>query len=254
MKEKIKTILRRFPHLYRAFQRCYGKVLVVAESLAGTNIDEKEEKRWARRHLSEGNNWAISGYWNIRDHPATKFLAERIKIFSPFSSVLEVGCNCGPNLFLIAKNFPEVELKGIDISPMAVQRGNELLLKEGLLNVKLLVGKANDLSQFSDKSFDIVFTKAVLSHIGPSKIRKVIEEMIRVSKRTLILVEYHEPSRKDESAALGIRLGYSHRWKRNYLTLLRKFVPGAKINIIKIPRGVWEGEWAEMGYLIEVIF
>jgi len=246
--EKIKSFLRKWPKLYNLFQICYGRIHLLKEKILKINIDEKEEKRWERRHFYEGKDWSLKGYWKVRNHPATHFLLKEIEKFSPFSSILEIGCNCGPNMYLIAKKFPSVVIKGIDINPLAIQTGKELLVKEGISNAELFVGKAQCL-QFIDKSFDIVFSKAVLSHIGPTKISKVIAEMLRVSKKALILIEYHEPAQRNETAALGIRLGYSYRWRRNYITLLKKIAPEAKIFVSRIPPEVWGSGW----YIVKVI-
>ncbi len=249
--EKLKSFLRKWPLFYRFMQNVYGKVKIFVEYVTRTNIDEKEERRWSNRHLLEGDDWAIEKYWEARNHPGTQFLVEKIASYSPFSSILEVGSNCGPNLYLLAKKFPKVNIEGIDINPMAVQKGNELFAKEGISNVKLSLSKADNLSKFPDKSFDIVFAKAVLCHIGPSKVSGVIKEMARVSKNVMILVDYHDPSETDESSILGTRIGHSWRWKRNWVALLKKLVPQAKIALIKIPEEVWEGDWGKMGYIIK---
>lgn len=79
------------------------------EYFLGTQVRERE---WATRHLRKGererddwgkgsNDW-IKGYWDSQDHPHRPFLIERISKFSP-NSILEIGCNCGPNLHLLAK-------------------------------------------------------------------------------------------------------------------------------------------------------
>ena len=102
-------------------------------------------------------------------------------------------------MYLIAKKFPNAEVRGIDINPMAIQKGDEWLAQEGISNVKLSVGKADELGQFQDGSFDIVFTDAVLVVIGPDKIKEVIKEIIRIARRALIMVEWHcfEPQLRD---------------------------------------------------------
>jgi ubiquinone/menaquinone biosynthesis C-methylase UbiE len=216
--------------------------------LFGTKI---EERRWARRHFQHGKD-GIKDCKEVRNHPHRQFLMEKIEAFSPISSILEIGCSYGPNLYLIAKKFPNAKIEGIDINPRAVQIGNELFIKEGISNVKLLVGKADELDQFQDKSFDIVFTDAVLLYIAPDKIRKVIREMIRVTRQALILVEWHCEHQDKDPFSLGV-YHFGH-WKRNYLNLLKQFVPKEKIRVIKIPEQLWPNEgWREFGYIIEVI-
>ena len=49
--------------------------------------------------------------------------------------------------------------------------GNEQLAQEGIPSVRLMVGKADELDQFQNSSFDIVFTNALLIYAGPDKIR-----------------------------------------------------------------------------------
>lgn len=147
------------------------------------------DEEWATRHLDDGEDW-IEGYWKSRDHPHRAFLLDKICEFSPIHSVLEIGCASGPNLYNIAKKFPDAEIRGIDVNPMAVQKGNEWFRQEGLSNVKLEVGKAQDLKRFPDKSFDVAFTDAVLIYVPPEEIRQVAREMLRIG-RVLVLNEWH---------------------------------------------------------------
>ncbi len=177
---------------------------------------------------------------------------EKISNFSPFFSILEIGCNCGPNLYLIAKKFPNIEIKGIDINSIAIKYGNELLTKEGISNVKLLVGKADELNQFQDNKFDIVFTDALLIYIGPDKIKKIMQEMFRITRRALILTEWHSENQDKDPYGLGIY--HFGCWKRNYVNLLKHFIPKDRIHLTKIPKEIWPDEnWQNLGYIIEII-
>lgn len=239
MKDKLKYFLGQYPLLYEKIR-----------SLLGTRI---EEKRWANRHITgkddwnSGNNW-VMGYWNSAGHSHRSLLIEKISLFSP-ESILEVGCNCGPNLYLLAKKFPKAEIKGIDVNPKAVEIGNKLFKDESLNNVELFLGKADKLSRFPDNFFDVVFTDAVLIYVGPDKIRKVIKEMVRVSRKAIISLEWHS----DEDSQ-GSGVSCSGKWKRNYVKLFESFIPEAKINLVKISNDLWpDKNWSSLGRLIEVI-
>jgi ubiquinone/menaquinone biosynthesis C-methylase UbiE len=260
MKEHLKHILRKWPAFYRLVETSYYTLRFrrLKEHLSGTIVIEKE---WATRHLRKerkrddwakgGREW-IKSYWNSQDHSHRLFLIERISKFSP-NSILEIGCNCGPNLYLLAKKFPDAEIRGIDINPLAVQKGNEWLAQEGISNVKLLEGKADELMQFHDKSFDIVFADAVLIYIGPDKIKEVMGELIRITHKALILMEWRsfEPDHKDP---YGIGIYYHGNWKRDYVALLKQFVPEEQIHVTKITKDVWpEKNWKEVGGVIEVV-
>jgi SAM-dependent methyltransferase len=236
---------------------------------------------WADRHLCDGEDW-IESYWKSRDHPHRSFLVERICKFSPLRSILEIGCASGPNLYNIAMKFPDAKIRGVDINPVAVQKGNEWLKKEGISNVKLEVGRAQELGRFADKSFDVVFTDATLIYISPVEIKQVIKEMLRLS-RVLVLNEWHSSNKsltwfsemhyslrqkfekhflskersrtlgisfKPRSASLGLFVGH---WVRDYKTLLGEFVPPRKIHITKLPKELWNDKnWQRWGAIIEV--
>jgi len=250
MKDKLKSFLKLCPKSYNFMKRGFSAFRGLQRRLLGTKL---EEKYWITRHLRKGDDWGdgkndwVRGYWDSRGHSHRSFLIERISEFFP-ASVLEIGCNCGPNLYLLAKRFSDVEIRGIDINSVAVQKGNEWFTQEGISNVKLLVGKADDLRQFQDKSFDIVFTDAVLIYIGPDKIKKVIAEMLRVTQKALILLEWH--SFDSKSNPLGVYVGH---WIRDYVTLLKEFISETKIKVIKMPEEFWpDKNWQRWGAVIEV--
>lgn len=260
VKTSLGHYLERWPVVYSLVARIYFalKPVHLKELMVGTKAREEE---WATRHLrkNERDDWGsrsgdwVKGYWDSQNHSHRPFLIEKISAFSPISSVLEIGCNCGPNLYLLAKKLPGAEIRGVDINPVAVQKGNEWLAREGISNVKLSVGKADDLGQFQDKTFDIVFTDAVLIYIGPDKIKKVSQEMLRVARRALILMEWHcfAPQCKDPNG-LGV---YHHgSWKRDYVALLKQFVREEQIHVTKIPADIWpDKKWKALGAIIEVV-
>lgn len=262
IKTSLGHYLERWPTLRCLVVRIYFalKPIHLKELMVGTKAREKE---WATRHLHEGerrrDDWGkgsgdwIKGYWNSQNHSHRPFLIEKISSFSPISSILEIGCNCGPNLYLLAKKFPDAEIRGIDINPVAVQKGNEWLTQEGISNVKLLVGKADELEQFEDRSFDIVFTDAVLIYVGPDKIKEVMKGIIRIARRALILVEWHcfEPQRKNPN---GFGVYHHGSWKRDYVALLKQFVRAEQIRVTKIPEDIWpDKNWETFGAIVEVV-
>ncbi|MFA5309402.1 MAG: class I SAM-dependent methyltransferase [Dehalococcoidales bacterium] len=218
------------------------------------------EKQWADRHLRRGNDWRstrhvgspdewVMGYWDSRQHSHRRFLVESIAARSPFDSVLEIGCNCAPNLYLLAQRFPGAALTGIDINTGAIEKGREMLSAEGVANVNLLVARADELAQFPDKSFDVVFTDAVLIYIGPDKIDKVMEQLVRITRKALIMLEM-QPGRGEKSGAAGVyKLGL---WLRDYPALLRRYLPAARIKVTPVTVEMWpKPEWLRAGAIIE---
>jgi tRNA G46 methylase TrmB len=88
------------------------------------------DKSWAERYISKESI----------NHPHRKILIDIISKYYPFDSALEIGCASGPNLYLLAKKFPEVKLYGIDISKKAIEIGKKKFNKEKISNVILETG------------------------------------------------------------------------------------------------------------------
>jgi predicted O-methyltransferase YrrM len=245
MKQRMVDVIKKSPALYRCASKLYWALRPVhlAELLMGTRA---REKHWARRQIAEG-------YWGNRDHPSKYFLTERIAAFAPIDSILEVGCASGPSLYLPAKKFPRAKIVGIDVNAEAVQYGNKRFGKEGISNVKLMVGKADELGEFQNGAFDIVFTNALLIYVGPDKIKEVIKEMIRITNKALVLMELHcfGANAKDPSG-MGVYQG--DNWLRDYASLLKQFVSAERVRVTRIPEGVWPVKpWNQWGAVIEVI-
>jgi SAM-dependent methyltransferase len=223
----------------RSAVKVYHSLRRTTEIVFGTRFDETI---WRFRHIYKPR-WA-EGYIRSFSHPHRQLLIDRIAANMPFSSVLEVGCATGPNLYSLAKRFPDAHYVGVDINPEAIKQGKRFFKQQGVCNVSLLVGKADKLQRFPDKSFDIVFTDAVLMYVGPDKIGKVAEEIQRIARKTIILVEHHS---KQESS-LG---SYIEKWWiRNYTRLFKPF--SHQIRVMKIPPETWGGNWGKFGYIIEV--
>lgn len=110
------------------------------------------------------------------------------------------------------------------------------------------MGKADDLGEFEDKSFDVVFTDAVMMYIGSDKIDKVVSEMSRVARKALVLLEWHCLG-NEQSAYFD-----SYHWRRDYIALLERLIPGANLTITRLPEGIWPDEnWKKFGAAIEVV-
>lgn len=244
-KQGIAQIIKHWPAFYHSVSKIYWTLQYqhLTELLIGTKA---RERWWASRSIAEG-------YWGNRDHPSKHFLAEKIAAFSSIHSILEVGCASGPNLYLLAKEFPQAQITGVDINQEAIQYGNAQFAQEGISNVKLSVGKADELGEFQGRAFDIVFTKALLIYIGPDKIKNVMQGMIRITRKALVLMELHcfEPDTKEP---LGLGIYYGGNWIRDYVALLKQFVSPEQIRVTKIPEDVWPAEpWKELGAVIEVV-
>lgn len=210
----------------------------LAVRLMGTGYAERE---WSSKSADQA-------YWDSRQAPHRNLLVKTITKYAP-SSVLEVGCNTGPNLFRLSEALHEARLVGIDISEAAVEKGKANFEQMGITNVELHVGKADDLSRFPDKNFDVVFADAVLIYIGKDKIDAVANEMVRLARKAIILVEYHDPS-SDGQGTFIYEKGY---WKRDYTGLFSEREGVTDLKITKLSKELWDDAyWIKYGAIVEV--
>jgi ubiquinone/menaquinone biosynthesis C-methylase UbiE len=256
---RLKQMLKIHPIVFKMAQIIYWKSQEQLERSFGTRI---QERKWSKRHTVPEGDWDnrqkyfgkrdvwVLSYWDSRNHEHRKCLMKEIEEYLPISSILEIGSNCGPNLYLVSKKMPTAKIVGIDINKRAIEVGKEKFKRENIENVELSVSKADDLTRFQSNSFDVVLTDAVLIYIGPDKIRKIIMDMIRIAKKAIILVEQHTEEETDNE---GLGIYHSGLWRRNYRILLRQFVSEDKLRFVKIPDKSWEDkEWKRSGYIIKV--
>jgi SAM-dependent methyltransferase len=77
------------------------------------------------------------------------------KLERPPKRVLDLGTGTGKGARVVAKRFPEAEVVGVDLSPVMIERAQELLPDELRGRVRFEIADASDL-QFEDGSFDLV--------------------------------------------------------------------------------------------------
>lgn len=198
-----------------------------------------DETYWRFRRCK--GDWKEGGYWESVDHPHRQVIIDILKKKYPDGnfSLAEIGCNSGPNLINLEQHFAFIppHTAGIDINCKAVEEG-----KEQELNIQY--GKADKLP-WPDKSFDVALADAVCMYIGPRKIRKVIEEMIRVAKEMIVIVDFHKA---DGDVKGHIELGH---WVRDYQALFAEY--GYKAKLRKITKEMWPSySWEKLGYFITV--
>jgi SAM-dependent methyltransferase len=109
----------------------------------------------------------------------SEFIAEEIKKLK-FQNLLEVGCGYGKQI----KNLSHacLQVVGCDYSRSQLRKAQEYCYKT---HVQLVEADAEQLP-FQDKSFDMVMTSAVILHNPTEKARKIISEIIRVSRKYLV--------------------------------------------------------------------
>lgn len=139
-------------------------------------------------------------------HPNVHAIFETILQLRP-ESVLEVGCGGGDNLHNLRTLQPSLDMRGIDVSTGQLQ----LLYKRhpALVELVIICDVTGSVEQAAPA--DLVFTNAVLMHIGAGGGRWecAVRNLFRLARHHVLLVE--------------------HWTKHEYVMLLKSLVPGKDI-------------------------
>ena len=207
--------------------------------------DNPEDARfWANRDLNDTrHDWGdkaptwIDGYWESIHHPHRRLIVDELNKLE-FDSLLELGCNIGPNLAYILEQCDDKEgltLEGIDVNPWAIEAA-----QKRLPSVKIKLGDVSKLLPYFNKEFDVVLADAVLMYIGPDKIHAVVDEINRIAKKAVILCEWDSESEK------GVVKDF--HWARNYAKLFTD--KGFNVDKIKITKDFWPNKkWSTHGFI-----
>ncbi len=91
-----------------------------------------------------------------------------------------------------------------------------------------------------------MLSDAHLIYFGPTKIRKVLKEMIRATRKHIVLFEYHEVSLW-KRIMVRLKTGYN---AYNYGSLLEK-LGCHSVQIVKMPKQFWpDTMWGAYGHII----
>ena len=168
-----------------------------------------------------------------------------------WGSILEVGPSRGDVMIEVKKAFPEKIIKGIDSEEVYADRDYKGMIQEGVTRgLDISKGDGRDL-KFPDSSFDIVYCQAVLVMNFIEDFRLIIDEMIRVAKKRVILIEPHSEESSSNGEYYSNPDEKKHRLIANY-----RFLEdiGYNIKIKKMPPELCGGKnsipWGKWGHII----
>ncbi len=81
--------------------------------------------------------------------------------------VLEVGCAAGGNILPFALAYPEAEVIGVDLSPVQIEQGRQVLERLGVTNMTLQAMSLTDIGPEFGK-FDYIIAHGVFSWVPPA--------------------------------------------------------------------------------------
>ena len=128
-----------------------------------------------------------------------------------FDTLLEVGCGEGTNMFFIKRDFPNVQVFGLD------NDANKVYLCEEQFGRDFCQKGTADYLPYKDKSFDVVLLDAILMYLGEEIVEKAIQEAYRVAKKAVIVCDrvYFD---KIENPDMKIPIqGWDDDWDKGFI-------------------------------------
>jgi len=113
-----------------------------------------------------------------------------LQLFAKYriESILEIGCNNGMNLDIISQTMTSAKNAwGCDINQKAL---NLLHVRHKEINAVWASGYD---TPFKDECFQCVMTAGVLIHQRPQDVERMMQEIIRVSNKYVLAMEYYAP-------------------------------------------------------------
>ena len=146
------------------------------------------------QRTSQEDLWAGEfGADYIERNRGTNLIASNTELFRKVleatdgvGSVLELGCNIGNNLMALRTLLPDADLHGVEINTQAAAE----VERWGGATVEV----ASILEYQAQRSFDLTFTKGVLIHINPDRVRDVYSALVESSNRYVMVCEYYNPT------------------------------------------------------------
>lgn len=170
---------------------------------------------WARPRGPMAAEWVQSYQASLQARHRTA-LVEIVRQLAP-SSVLEVGCHCGPNLIRLCETFPALTAHGVDANAEAIQAGQRWVETRGLdERIELSAGTFPDVTaKVKDGSVDLVITCYALAYMAPDDLLAALWEIGRLAATGIVLLEPMS-DRPQEIRSLS---GYSE-WAHDYASAI----------------------------------
>lgn len=94
--------------------------------------------------------------------------------------VLDIGCGTGTVIVMLKREYPAVEVVGLDPDPQALRRARKKVMRAGV-SVQLDQGFADELP-YPEASFDRVLSSFMFHHLDEPERERVSREVLRVLK------------------------------------------------------------------------
>jgi hypothetical protein len=217
------------------------KVRRLLRLLATALFPKYATRKWLKRTKEDSE----IGYLSQSNSTLNELVWNNVSLKSG-DLVLEVGSNCGNRFLAKASDNPDVTFVGIDVNGRAIELGIESSRLMGLRNVHFHTMSAENIGQlreFYPNGFDFIFTWATLIYVHPSRISKVVKNIISLANREIMFIEQHTPKLRFWPLFLGVPVQGGPNFIREYKILITKFSNKlhckTQVSVTRVPLEFW---------------
>jgi len=149
---------------------------------------ESLKDSWIVQHDVYPGDWWVEKYWNDTEGSHRDAIVRTLEMLPHFTSLLEVGCNTGPNLRRIHQRWPACDLLGMDIHPGAIKYGQLQAKAEGWQWLGYQ-GDLRDLHLLGKGMADVVLSCYALAYLDPRDIDGVLAAMLAAARQAVVICE-----------------------------------------------------------------
>lgn len=142
---------------------------------------------WTVQDRVYPDKWWLKKYWHSTEGSHRDAIIRALeRVGGGFGSLLEVGCNAGPNLRRIHGRWPSVQLAGLDVHRGAVEYGTAAAREEGWH----WTGHVGDLRELDRLApVDVVLSCYALAYLDPRDIDRALGAALACARKAVILCE-----------------------------------------------------------------
>ena len=141
---------------------------------------------WSKQHEVYPENQWVKRYWDSSDRNHRTLILTALESLGEFSSVLELGCNTGPNLKRIHERWPRVDLAGVDVNSDALTYGREAAHNEGW---DFTTCHGTFLDALTGPRYDVVLTCYSLCYLDQEDIDPILAASLACAKVGVVIAE-----------------------------------------------------------------
>lgn len=168
-------------------------------------------------------------YWESAAAPHRAWAVAAIRQLAGVRSVLDLGCQCGPNLRALQPWMPSVRLVGLDCNAHALGFGRRWLPEAEFVEGAI----PEALAQWPDGAFDVVLSTYCLAYQSPETIIDALEACLRLARVGVVLIE---PMPNPDPECITVNGSPYVEWRHPYGVLL-----GSLVTKSGVPRTLrWE--------------